>query len=64
MLVYRAFIELADFEMSKSSVKNKRIKAISIRVSQKPLGFSKNALTKSFLEFYLVYNRFCLKRVR
>ena len=35
-----------------------------IRISQKPLGFSKNAFSKSFLEFYLVYNRFWLKSLQ
>ena len=34
-----------------------------IRISQKPLGFSKNDLTK-VLEFFLIYNRFCSKRLR
>ena len=33
-----------------------------IRISRKPRGFSKNALSKTF--FYLVNNRFCLKRLR
>ena len=33
-------------------------------MSQKLLRLSKNALTKSFLEFNLIYNRFCLKRLR
>ena len=32
------------------------------RKSQKPLGLSKNALSKGFLEFYQIYSRFCLKR--
>ena len=32
--------------------------------SQKPLGFSKNAHTKSFFEFYLVYIRFPSKQLR
>ena len=35
-----------------------------IQLSPKPLGFSKIALTKSFLEFYLDYNRFYLKLPR
>ena len=35
-----------------------------IRLSQNSLGFSNTALTKSFFDFYLVYNSFCLKRVR
>ena len=35
-----------------------------IQISQKPLKFSKNAFTRSFVEFYLVYYRFCLKRLR
>ena len=31
------------------------------RISLKLLGFSKNTLTKRFLKFYLLYNRFCLR---
>ena len=34
-----------------------------IRISQKPLGLSKKALPKSFLEFYLLNNSFCSKRL-
>ena len=46
-----------------SSVKSKRIKAqISNSIITEPLGFSKNAVTKSFLELFLIYNSFCLKR--
>ena len=32
--------------------------------SQKLLRFSKKALSKSLLKFYLVYYHFCLKRLR
>ena len=35
-----------------------------IQISQKPLEFSKNAFSKSFVEFYLVFSCFCLKRLR
>ena len=48
-----------------SNVKNKRIKAqISKSDNAKTIKTLKSAFSDSFVEFYLVYLRFCLKRLR
>ena len=47
-----------------SDANKRKSEKSQIRISLKLLGLSKNVFTKSFVEFYLVYNRFYLQLPR